>query len=339
MFYDRATILVKGGDGGKGAISFRHEKYVPRGGPDGGDGGNGGSVILIGDPNIDSLLDFSSRQLFRAPSGEPGKKKLCYGAKGRNLKIGVPLGTIAWLEEGKSMMGEVLFADQELIVARGGQGGRGNAHFATPVDQAPRRADSGMPGEERELVLELKLIADIGLVGLPNAGKSSLIRSLTNATPKIGAYPFTTTRPHLGVLYMDDYRKLAIADLPGLVEGAHKGRGLGLHFLRHIERCSMLIVVIDVARREGGDPADDYQIVMAELGERSADLPQRVKLIAANKMDLPEAVEGLEILKTCVTDNEIQPISALTGQGIIDLINRIKSMVNGERGDDAQSEL
>lgn len=325
MFYDRACIVVKAGDGGKGAISFRREKYVPHGGPDGGDGGNGGSVILVGDPKRDSLMDFTYRQRFDAENGEPGKKRLCHGRTAPDLRLPVPLGTIVWLEEGVESLGEVVSEGQELLIAKGGKGGRGNSHFATSINQAPRRADTGVPGEEFELVLELKLIADIGLVGLPNAGKSSLIRALTAATPEVGAYPFTTKRPHLGVLYIDRENSLTIADLPGLVEGAHLGKGLGLTFLRHVERCAMLIVVLDAAANEGRDTEDDYAIVMAELSARNEILPDRVKIVAANKMDLDIASEGLEIIRSSVKNKTILPVSALTGEGVQELIELIKT--------------
>jgi GTP-binding protein len=328
MFYDSVQIWVKGGDGGSGAISFRREKYVPRGGPDGGDGGNGGSVILVGDPKLDSLLDFSYKRRFSAEPGTNGTGKLRHGKNGQDLRVKVPLGTVVWLGEKDELLGEVLFPEQELVVAKGGKGGRGNHHFATAVRQAPRKAEPGTPGEERDLSLELKIIADVGLVGLPNAGKSSLLRALTNATPEVGAFPFTTKRPFLGVMDLGDFRTATIADLPGMVEGAHHGKGLGLSFLRHAERCPLLILVVDVAREDGSNPSDDVATVLAELGEHNPELPGRVKIVAANKMDKRSAENGLKLVEVQNKGVIIFPISALTGYGVEDLKNQLISLLS-----------
>jgi GTP-binding protein len=331
MFYDSVQIWVKGGDGGSGAISFRREKYVPRGGPDGGDGGNGGSVILVGDLRLDSLLDFNYKRRFSAEPGTNGTGKLRHGRNGKDLRIKVPLGTVVWLSEKDELVGEVIFPEQELIVALGGKGGRGNHHFATAVRQAPRKAESGTPGEEHELRLELKLIADVGLVGLPNAGKSSLLRQLTNATPEVGAFPFTTKRPFLGVMDLGDFRTATIADLPGMVEGAHHGKGLGLSFLRHAERCPILILVVDVARDDGSNPNDDVATVLNELGLHNPELPGRIKIVAANKMDKKSAENGLKILEVKNKGVIIIPISALTGYGLEDLKSQIILLLSGEK--------
>jgi GTP-binding protein len=328
MFYDSVQIWVKGGDGGSGAISFRREKYVPRGGPDGGDGGNGGSVILVGDPKLDSLLDFSYKRRFSAEPGTNGTGKLRHGKNGQDLRVKVPLGTVVWLGEKDELLGEVLFPEQELVVAKGGKGGRGNHHFATAVRQAPRKAEPGTPGEERDLSLELKIIADVGLVGLPNAGKSSLLRALTNATPEVGAFPFTTKRPFLGVMDLGDFRTATIADLPGMVEGAHHGKGLGLSFLRHAERCPLLILVVDVAREDGSNPSDDVATVLTELEAHNRELPGRVKIVAANKMDKRSAENGLKLVEVQNKGVIIFPISALTGYGVEDLKNQLISLLS-----------
>jgi GTPase len=334
MFYDSVQIWVKGGDGGAGAISFRREKYAPRGGPDGGDGGNGGSLILVGDPKLDSLLDFTYKRRFMAEPGTPGTGKLRHGKNGQDLRVKVPLGTVVWLGDKQEMLGEVIFGDQELVVAKGGKGGRGNSHFATSTNQAPRKADTGIPGEEYDLTLELKIIADVGLVGLPNAGKSSLLRVLTNATPEVGAFPFTTKRPYLGVMDLGDYRTATIADLPGMVEGAHHGKGLGLSFLRHAERCPLLIMVVDVAKEDGTNPSDDIAIVLAELEAHNPELPGRVKIVAANKMDKNGAENGLKLMEVKDKGVIIVPISARTGYGVEDLKKQIILLCDGGKSND-----
>jgi GTP-binding protein len=282
QFVDEAVIWVKAGNGGKGCISFRREKFVPRGGPDGGDGGNGGSVILRGDKRLQTLADFIYKRRYRAESGQHGMGKGRHGRNGADVILPVPLGTDVYDALSGEKLGEVLQSGQDLVVARGGKGGRGNAHFATPVDQAPKRAEPGEEGEERSLRLVLRLLADIGIVGLPNAGKSTLLRALTSAQPKIADYPFTTINPNLGVIKEKGWR-WTVADMPGIIRGAHEGRGLGLKFLRHIERTRMLIYVVDGA---AGNPEGDFKQLQDELGLYRPDLLRRPAILVLNKVDL-----------------------------------------------------
>ncbi|HEX8692193.1 MAG TPA: GTPase ObgE [Longimicrobium sp.] len=283
MFLDQATIQVKAGDGGPGASSFRREKFVPRGGPDGGDGGNGADVVLVGDPQLSTLMDFRYQQHYRAENGGKGSGSTSTGRSGEPLVLRVPLGTVVRDEESGEVIGEVLERGQELVVARGGRGGWGNARFATATNQAPRRADPGQPGEERRIALELKLIADVGLVGEPNAGKSTFLAAVSAATPKVADYPFTTLAPNLGVVGLSDSRSFVVADIPGIIEGAHEGKGLGLQFLRHIERTRTLAVMI---------PADalevqaEYAKLRAELEAYSAELAAKPHCVVFTKADL-----------------------------------------------------
>ena len=282
-FVDRVKIYVKAGDGGPGCVSFRREKYVPRGGPDGGDGGDGGDVILLADPQLLTLYDFYHQVHFRAENGRPGQGKKMKGRDGEDLILRVPVGTVVMDAETGEVLGDLTEPYQTLIVARGGKGGRGNAHFATPTRQAPRFAEPGKPGEERWLILELKLIADVGLVGLPNAGKSTLLSRISAARPKIADYPFTTLEPNLGVVKLPDGETFVVADLPGLIEGAHKGVGLGHEFLRHVERTRVLLFVLSVDRE---DLYADYQVLKKELKLYNPALLQKDYLIAINKIDL-----------------------------------------------------
>jgi GTP-binding protein len=311
VFLDRARLRVKAGDGGKGSISFRREAHVPRGGPDGGDGGRGGSVVLRADPQVTTLSDFRSQKVLKAPSGGGGAGENRTGRSSKDLVIAVPLGTLVTDAATGTPVADLVAAGQELLVARGGMGGRGNARFTNSVRRAPRIAEDGQPGEEREVDLELKLIADVGLVGLPNAGKSSLLAALTRAHPKIADYPFTTLSPNLGVLRTDE-RELVIADIPGLIEGAHEGAGLGEEFLRHVERTRLLAHVIDAARE---DPLADMATVTAELSAYGKDLEKRPLLVALNKIDLPEARERVEELAGKVGAPAFA-ISAATGEGV-----------------------
>jgi GTP-binding protein len=282
-FVDRVKIYVKAGDGGAGCVSFRREKYVPRGGPDGGDGGDGGDVLLLADPQLLTLYDFYYQVHFRAENGRSGQGKKMKGRDSEDLILRVPVGTVVMDAETGEVLGDLTEPYQTLVVARGGKGGRGNAHFARPTRQAPRFAEPGKPGEERWLILELKLIAEVGLVGLPNAGKSTLLSRISAARPKIADYPFTTLEPNLGVVKLPEGETFVVADLPGLIEGAHKGVGLGHEFLRHIERTRVLLFVLSVDRE---DLYADYQVLKKELKLYNPGLLQKDYLIAINKVDL-----------------------------------------------------
>ena len=318
MFLDRARLVVKGGDGGRGVISFRREAHVPRGGPDGGDGGRGGSVVLRVDSGMTTLSDFRFRSRLEAEDGAAGGGKNKSGRAGADLVVRVPEGTIVVDRATGERVADLMTPDEEIVVARGGQGGKGNARFVSSTRRVPRIAEDGSPGESHELDLELKLIADVGLVGLPNAGKSSLLAALTRATPKIAAYPFTTLAPNLGVARLED-RELVIADIPGLIEGAHTGAGLGGEFLRHIERTRLIVHVVDLALE---DPIADIAVVDAELSAYGQGLMERRRLFALNKLDLFEARErAVAVTKRLGTD--AVAVSALTGEHIPDLLKRI----------------
>ena len=314
-FVDSVIAHVKAGDGGNGCVSFRREKAVPRGGPDGGDGGRGGDVILRGDRNRDSLVHLFYRPHQQAGNGMHGRGKKQHGRDGRTLVIPVPLGTEVWDESGTQKFGEITAEGQELLVARGGRGGLGNWHWVSPTHQAPREHSKGEPGERKTLRLVLKLLANVGLVGLPNAGKSSILAALTDAHPKIAAYPFTTLHPVIGTLVFDDHTSITVADIPGLIEGAHEGRGLGHAFLRHIERAAVLLFVIDMAE---DDPVGDYVTLQKELKLHCEDLLRRPALIAANKMDLPGTEEKLRRFRKETHENPIA-VSAVTRSGIAQL--------------------
>ncbi len=317
-FLDEARIYVRGGDGGNGALSFRREKYVPFGGPDGGDGGRGGNVYLRVNPNENTLLKFQYRRHFKAERGGNGAGGKKHGRNGRDLIIDVPPGTVVKTDEG--LLADLVRPGEMLLVARGGRGGRGNARFATPTRQAPRIAEKGEPGEERWLQLELKTIGDVGLVGLPNAGKSSLLAAISAARPKIAAYPFTTLTPNLGVARVDDLA-IVVADLPGLVAGAHRGVGLGHRFLRHVERARLLLHVVDGS---APDPVADWQTIRDELAQYSAALAERPYLVALNKIDLPEARARQDELVAALGGREVvYPVSALTGEGVARLLTAI----------------
>jgi GTPase len=283
VFLDFATIYVKGGDGGAGETSFRRETFVPQGGPNGGDGGRGGDVLLVGDPQLTTLLDFRYQQHYRAPGGARGQGSDRTGRGGEPLVLRAPLGTAVRDAETGDFLGEILEPGQEVVLARGGRGGRGNAAFATATNQSPRRADPGEPGEERRVTLELKLIADVGLVGEPNAGKSTLLSAVSAATPKVADYPFTTLSPNLGVVQLSDHRSFVMADIPGIIEGAHEGKGLGHQFLRHIERTRTLALLIPADALE---PQADYQKLRDELAQYSAELVAKPFCVVFTKADL-----------------------------------------------------
>jgi GTPase len=321
-FIDRVEIEVQAGDGGNGCVSFRREKYVPRGGPDGGDGGHGGSVLLAGDPHVTTLLDFTFRRRFRAERGAHGSGANKSGRDGETLRLGVPLGTVVHGVDGE-WLGEVLEPGQELVVAKGGRGGRGNAAFKSATNQAPRRAQPGRPGASRRLVLELKLIADAGLVGKPNAGKSTLLAAVSAATPKIADYPFTTLVPILGVVRVDAETSFVLADIPGLLQGAHAGRGLGLDFLRHIERTRVLVLVLDVTE----DVAADHAMLCRELDAYATPLGQRRRLVALNKTDLVDAAAVSSARQALPEDETVVPISAATTAGVADLVRAIAGLL------------
>jgi len=321
-FVDEATIRVRGGDGGDGCVSFRREKYVPRGGPDGGDGGDGGDVIITTDPNLSTLLDLVSKAEFRGGDGGRGKPKKQHGANGADAIIRVPPGTVVIDEETGLTLRDLTEPEQSLNVARGGKGGRGNARFATAQHQAPTEFEEGRPGQERRLRLELKLVADVGLIGQPNAGKSTLLSRISAAHPKIAAYPFTTLEPAVGIVEAGSYQRFTVADIPGLIRGAHEGKGLGDEFLRHIERTRLVVHMVDPAPPDGSDPAANYRAVREELRLHSAALAGKPELVVASKMDLPGAAAGLERLRDAL-EEEVMPISALTGSGLRELLARI----------------
>lgn len=281
-FADYAKTYVTAGDGGDGCVHFRREKYVPRGGPDGGDGGDGGSVILKGNPQLNTLLDLRYKKFIKAEDGHRGEGSRKSGKNGKSEVLEVPLGSVVYNAETKERIGEITEADEELLIAKGGKGGQGNWHYRSPTNQAPRKAEEGKPGEEITIEIELKLIADVGLVGFPNAGKSTLLSVFSAAKPKIASYPFTTLQPNLGVITMNDYRSFVMADIPGIIEEAHEGKGLGLQFLRHIERNKMLLIVISAA----SDIEYEYRALLDELKSYRSDLLDKPRLVALSKADL-----------------------------------------------------
>ena len=319
---DTARIQVKAGNGGNGCISFRREKFVPRGGPDGGDGGNGGNVILTATLGMSTLIDLHHNPRQVAENGGHGTGKQRDGADGTDCVVKVPAGTIVRDYDTTETLADLTAPDESVIVARGGIGGKGNARFKSSTFQAPRVAEKGEPGEEREITLEIKLIADIGLVGYPNAGKSTLLARTSAATPKIAAYPFTTLRPNLGVVRINREQNFVLADIPGLIEGAHKGAGLGHQFLRHIERTKMLIHVIDLSATDGRDPIKDYEQLNLELGHYNELLTKLPQIIALNKIDMPEAEANLARVQAYFGKRKVFPISAITGAGVNQLMQQ-----------------
>ncbi|MCR4431446.1 MAG: GTPase ObgE [Tepidanaerobacteraceae bacterium] len=331
MFIDRAKIYVKGGDGGNGVVAFRREKYVPRGGPSGGDGGKGGDVILKVDPGLSTLMDFRYKVHYKAERGSHGQGSNKIGRSAEDLIIRVPPGTVVKDSETGEVLADLVEQGQTFIAARGGRGGRGNARFASSIHKAPDFAEKGEPGEERWIVLELKLIADVGLIGFPNAGKSTLLSRITSARPKIADYPFTTLSPNLGVVDpgTGEGRSFVVADIPGLIEGAHEGMGLGHEFLRHVERTRLLVHVIDAAGLEN-DPIEGFYIINRELNQYSIRLSQKPQLVAANKMDLPEARENYARIEAALKKEgyEVMPISSATGQGVKELILKVRQKLD-----------
>ncbi|KKO51865.1 GTPase ObgE [Paenibacillus sp. DMB20] len=332
MFVDKAKVYVKGGDGGDGLIAFRREKYVPNGGPAGGDGGKGGDVIFRVDEGLRTLMDFRYQRHFKAKRGEKGRNKSQHGANAENMIVRIPPGTVLIDDDTGEVIADLTRHGQQVIVARGGRGGRGNIRFATPNNPAPELAENGEEGEERYVTMELKVMADVGLVGFPSVGKSTLLSVVSAAQPKIGAYHFTTITPNLGMVEVGDDRSFVMADLPGLIEGAHEGVGLGHEFLRHVERTRVIIHVVDMAGSEGRDPFNDWQKINEELRLYNPVLAERPQIVAANKMDMPESEENLqafrEKVKAVRPDLEIMPISSLTRQGIQELLYRAAAILD-----------
>ncbi len=328
-FIDEAKIYVKAGDGGRGCVSFRREKYVPRGGPDGGDGGNGADVILIARRNMSSLLDHRYQQHYKAKRGVHGKGKDQHGKNAEDLFIPVPMGTMIKDFESGAFYGDLTEEGQTLVVAKGGRGGKGNARFVTPTNQAPKEAQPGTPGQEKTLKLELKLLADVGLLGFPNAGKSTLISRVSAARPKIADYPFTTLVPNLGVVSYGDGATFILADIPGLIEGAHEGAGLGIQFLRHIERTKILVHLLDLSPMTQRDPIEDYAAMNRELNSYNEELSKTPQIVALNKIDITEAREILETIEKHFSDLGIKtfPISSATGEGTKELVWEVAKQV------------
>jgi GTP-binding protein len=330
MFIDRAKIFIKAGNGGNGAVSFRREKYVPAGGPDGGDGGKGGDIIFEVDEGLRTLIDFKYRRKYVAESGENGGSAKRTGKSGQDLLIRVPPGTIVRDAETGRILADMVEPGQRTVAAKGGKGGAGNWHFATPTRQIPSFAKPGDPGEEYTVELELKMVADVGLVGFPNAGKSTLLSVVSAARPKIADYPFTTLEPNLGVVRVDEGASFLLADIPGLIEGAHRGVGLGFDFLRHVERCRMLLHIVDVAGVDGRDPVEDFEKINEELMLYNPKLAERYQVVAANKTDLPQGQENLEKFTAAVEAKgyKVFPISAAANNGIKQLMQYIAAKLN-----------
>lgn len=329
MFVDRVKIHVKGGNGGNGMVSFFRAKYITHGGPDGGDGGRGGDVIFVGDERMGTLMDFRYKRMFKAGNGQDGGKRNCFGKDGESVVIKVPVGTVIREAESGKIMADITKHGEEKILIHGGKGGKGNQHFATPTRQAPRYAEPGRVAKEYDVILELKLIADVGLIGFPNVGKSTLLSMVTNANPKIANYHFTTLAPNLGVVegrYGDSF---VLADIPGLVEGASEGVGLGHAFLRHVERTKVFIHVVDAAGVEGDDPVENVRKINQELEAYNPELMKRPQVIAANKTDIPGSEENVERLKEAYEKEgfEVFPISAATNKGLDELLTKVAEIL------------
>lgn len=327
MFFDKAKIYVKGGDGGNGCVAMRREKYIPEGGPWGGDGGRGGDVVFLADEGLRTLVDFRYKRHYKADRGRHGEGKNMHGASGDDLVLRLPVGTVIRDDDSGEIIADLIQHGQQVVVARGGRGGRGNTRFATPNNKAPRMAELGEPGEERRLLLELKLIADVGLVGFPNAGKSTIISRVSAARPKIANYPFTTVAPVLGVVRVEDGRSFVMADIPGLIEGAHSGAGLGHDFLKHIERTRILVHVLDILPSDDSDPVENYHKIRRELELHSRSLVEKPEVVVLNKADLD--ADGLfsEDIKHRLGVQNVMVISAVSGQGVRDLLERLWALV------------
>jgi len=324
-FVDEIRIRVKAGNGGNGCVSFRRERFIPRGGPDGGDGGEGGRVILLADARLSTLLDLSYPQQFRAPKGSHGKGKNQTGRGGEDLVLRVPAGTLVRDDETGEVLHDLTTDGQQFIAAQGGRGGRGNARFATATQRAPRHAEKGEPGQERGLRLELKLLADVGLVGYPNVGKSTLLSKISSARPKIGDYPFTTLAPNLGVVLQEDHPPFVVADIPGLIEGASKGAGLGLTFLRHVERTRLLIHLLDISEAPSRNPVEDFRSLNQELRAYQAALESKPQVLALNKIDLPEVQKRASSIQAQFKrmGHTLHLVSGRTGEGLDALMKTV----------------
>jgi GTP-binding protein len=330
MFVDQARIFVKGGDGGDGVCRFRREKYVPRGGPDGGDGGDGGNVVFTASTRVSTLLDFRYKRHYEAESGNPGEGQNKHGRTGNDIVIPVPIGTLLKDESTQTLIGDLTSEGQRVVAAAGGRGGQGNSHFATPTNRAPQQFEAGTPGEERWLILELKLLADVGLVGFPNAGKSTLIASISSARPAIASYPFTTLRPNLGVVRSEDEDSFVVADIPGLIEGAHQGKGLGSQFLRHIHRTAFLLFLIDISEWVQEDPVSSFLVLRKELDSYDSSLLQRPFAVVATKLDSQGTGENLIRLREYCNQHSwpFFGISAVTREGVSDLLTFLGHQVS-----------
>ena len=326
-FIDEVKIKVSAGDGGRGCVSFRREKYVPRGGPNGGDGGGGGDVVVIADPQLTTLLDLSYQKQYRASRGEHGRGKDQHGARGEDRVIPVPVGTVIRDTETEEILADLKAAGERVVVAQGGIGGRGNARFVSSTNQGPRKAEPGMPGEVKEIHLELRLLADVGIIGLPNAGKSTLIAAVSAARPKIADYPFTTLVPNLGVVGYGEGKSFVVADIPGLIEGAHRGEGLGHKFLKHVTRTILLIHLIDASKVREEEPLADWHTVNEELRLFDPVLAEKPQIVVANKIDLPEARAKLSCLQKELASSGFPfcAISAVTGEGLRELKRLVAS--------------
>jgi len=334
MFIDQASIRVKAGDGGNGCVSFRREKYIPRGGPNGGDGGDGGDVILAASQHHNTLLHFRFNPEHNAERGRHGEGSNRKGRDGASVELPVPVGTMVYDEPTGELLYDFTRPGERLVVARGGRGGRGNARFATSTRQAPREAEPGRPGEERHLRLELKLLADVGLVGFPNAGKSTLISRISAARPKIADYPFTTLEPHLGVVSLADGRSFVVADIPGLIEGAHQGHGLGTDFLRHIQRTRLLVHLVDVSEASEHGPVHAFEVIMNELASFDEDLARKPMFLVATKMDIAQDPARVQSLRSLARRRRLPffSISSVTGTGLAALKRAMAERIAGEAG-------
>ncbi len=325
-FVDEVEVEAIAGDGGNGCVAFRREKYRPFGGPSGGDGGNGGNVVLLADERLGTLMDFRYRRRLVAPSGEHGRGRDQYGKGGEDLVVRVPVGTQVYDAESGAVLADLKGPEESVIIARGGRGGRGNMHFATPTDRAPRRAEPGEPGERKRLRFELKLIADVGLLGYPNVGKSTFIARVSRARPKIADYPFTTLAPNLGVVHRDLDRSFVVADIPGLIEGAAEGAGLGHRFLKHDERTRVLLHIVTLDPEPEREPVHDFEVLMDELRRFDPELAERPMIVAVSKLDLPDVREALDTIREGLRarGHEVLAFSAATGEGVDEVLNALE---------------
>jgi GTP-binding protein len=324
MFIDEAKITIKAGDGGHGCIAFRREKFVPRGGPSGGDGGNGGNIFIVADAHENTLLKFRFNHTFRAPRGRHGEGSNKHGKNGADLEIKVPVGTVVYDYETGEKLHDFTQAKESALIAQGGRGGHGNAHYASSVNRAPHKAQDGAFGEEKTLRLQLKLLADVGLVGYPNVGKSTLISRISAARPKIADYPFTTLEPQLGVVSVGNDKTFVVADIPGLIEGAHLGHGLGIQFLKHIERTRLLLHMVDISVDNERDPVEEFKAIDSELSEYNSDLGKKKQIVVAAKMDVADSKKVQKLQRWCKKNSlEFLKISSVTGEGLDELKHSI----------------